>query len=86
VVDDGVATGSSAMAAVEVLSEMGAAAVWLAVPVAPAGPLGGLDDVTDRIVALSRPRGFGSVGSWYRRFDQTGDAEVRALLAESRLA
>lgn len=86
VVDDGLATGSTALAAVEVLRQQGAAAVWLAVPVAPPGPLGELETKTDRIVTLSRPSGFGAVGVWYRDFTQTSDQEVRDLLAASRLA
>lgn len=86
VVDDGLATGSTALAGVQVLVRKGAAAVWLAVPVAPPGSLGDLEALTERVVVLSRPRGFGAVGAWYRDFTQTSDEEVGALLAESRLA
>ena len=86
IVDDGLATGSTALAGVQVLARKGAAAVWLAVPVAPPGPLGALEELTDRVVVLSRPRGFGAVGAWYRDFTQTSDEEVGSLLAESRLA
>lgn len=86
VVDDGLATGSTALAAVEVLWQKEARSVWLAVPVAPHGSLGDLERRADRIVVLSRPRHFGAVGVWYRDFSQTGDEEVRTLLAESRLA
>jgi putative phosphoribosyl transferase len=86
VVDDGLATGSTALAAVEVLWQKGAESVWLAVPVAPHGSLGDLERRADRIVILSRPRHFGAVGVWYRDFSQTSDEEVRSLLAEARLA
>jgi putative phosphoribosyl transferase len=86
VVDDGLATGSTALAAMEVLKKKGAAEVWLAVPVAPDGSLGDLEQLADRMVILSRPHGFGAVGVWYQDFSQTEDQEVRALLAESRLA
>jgi predicted phosphoribosyltransferase len=86
VVDDGLATGSTAKAAVAVLREQGAAAVWLAVPVGPRDSLSDLVTVADRIVVLSQPRNFGAVGVWYRDFTQTTDEEVRALLSESRLA
>ncbi|HUG08166.1 MAG TPA: phosphoribosyltransferase [Acidimicrobiia bacterium] len=86
VVDDGMATGSTALAAVQVLRQKGAASVWLAVPVAPLSSLGELERVADRIVVLSRPHDFGAVGIWYDDFTQTGDDEVRSLLAESRLA
>jgi putative phosphoribosyl transferase len=85
VVDDGLATGSTALAAVMVLQTQGAAEIWLAVPVAPPASLGQLEILADRIVILERPRGFGAVGSWYRDFDQTSDQEVRDLLVTSRL-
>jgi putative phosphoribosyl transferase len=83
VVDDGLATGSTARAAVEVLIEKEAASVWLAVPVAPREGLVDLERLADRTVILSRPGGFGAVGYWYRDFTQTSDEEVRSLLAES---
>lgn len=86
VVDDGLATGSTARAAVEVLREKGAASVWLAAPVAPRQGLEDLERSADRLVILSRPAGFGAVGYWYRDFAQTSDEEVRSLLAGSRLA
>lgn len=86
VVDDGLATGSTALAAVEVLLDKGAAAVWLAVPVAPRASLGDLERKADRIVILSRPWDFAAVGLWYSDFTQTTDEEVRVLLSESRLA
>ena len=85
VVDDGLATGSTALAAVMVLQTQRAAEIWLAVPVAPPASLGQLEILADRIVILERPRGFGAVGSWYRDFDQTSDQEVRDLLVTSRL-
>lgn len=86
VVDDGLATGSTALAAVEVLVAQQASAVWLAVPVAPRAPLSDLERKADRVLVLSRPRNFSAVGVWYRDFTQTTDDEVRALLSESRLA
>jgi len=86
VVDDGLATGSTARAAVEVLKEKEAASVWLAVPVAPREGLEDLERLADRTVILSRPGAFGAVGYWYRDFTQTSDEEVRSLLAESPLA
>lgn len=86
VVDDGLATGSTALAAVSVLDQQGADAVWLAVPLAPPSPLGRLEAIVERMVILHRPRGFGAVGSWYRDFTQTSDEEVRDLLERARLA
>jgi putative phosphoribosyl transferase len=86
VVDDGLATGSTALAAVSVLGEMGASEVWLAVPVAPRGSLGDLESKTTRLVVLERPRRFGAVGRWYDDFTQITDDQVKDLLARSRLA
>ncbi|MGD2059272.1 MAG: phosphoribosyltransferase [Acidimicrobiia bacterium] len=86
VVDDGLATGSTALAAVSVLGHKGAAAIWLAVPVAPADSVAKLERHADRVVVLSQPRRFGAVGYWYEDFSQTSDHEVRTLLSRSRLA
>ncbi len=85
VVDDGLATGSTMMAAVAVLRARHAAEVWVAVPVAPRDTAGMLESKADRVVVLTQPRYFGAVGAWYRDFGQTTDEEVRALLADSRL-
>lgn len=86
VVDDGLATGSTALAAVLVLKEKGAKEIWLAVPVAPRDSVAKLGRHADRVVVLSQPRNFGAVGYWYRDFSQTTDHEVRTLLSRSRLA
>lgn len=86
VVDDGVATGSTARAALQVLAERHAAAVWLAIPVAPIESVESMREVSDRVVVLSTPRGFEAVGRWYRDFTQITDAQVEDLLARSRLA
>lgn len=86
VVDDGLATGSTALVAVTVLVSQDPAEVWLAVPVAPLSPLGEIETLVDHLVILEQPRHFGAVGTWYRDFGQTSDDEVRNLLLESRLA
>lgn len=86
VVDDGLATGSTAQAAVAVLQQLGAGEIWLAVPVAPRGSLGPLERAADRVIVMSQPRNFGAVGYWYEDFGQTSDHEVRTLLSRSRLA
>lgn len=83
IVDDGLATGSTALAAVAVLRERGAGAVWLAVPVAPLESVRLLEAAADRVVVLEVPRRFVAVGSWYREFDQTSDQEVTELLEMS---
>ncbi len=84
VVDDGLATGSTALAALSVL-EGRADAVWLAVPVAPADTVAGMGRRFDRVIVVSQPEQFGSVGWWFRDFAQTSDDEVRNLLSASRL-
>lgn len=86
VVDDGLATGSTALAAVEVLKRKGAVQVWVAAPVAPRGGLGKVEEAAERLVVLTRPRDFAAVGVWYDDFTQTSDEEVASLLADSRLA
>jgi putative addiction module component (TIGR02574 family) len=84
VVDDGLATGSTAMAAVDVLRHRGAREVWVAVPVAPRDTTERLAEMVDRVVVLHQPRRFLAVGAWYRDFSQTSDDEVRRLLSELR--
>jgi predicted phosphoribosyltransferase len=85
VVDDGLATGATALAAVEALRIREASQVWVCVPVAPADTVRVIEAVADRVVALEQPRRFGAVGAWYRDFSQTTDDEVRRLLTLSRL-
>lgn len=85
IVDDGVATGSTARAACQVARLLGAAEVVLAVPVIAAAAVSELlkpaGKCADRVVSVAAPFGFASVGQYYRHFDATPDAEVTALLA-----
>lgn len=81
VVDDGIATGGTAAAALRWARSQGAETVVLAVPVAPVPSLTRLRPEADRIVVLETPEPFLAVGEWYRRFDQTTDNEVIAALA-----
>lgn len=81
VVDDGVATGGTAVAALRWARAQGAARVVLAVPVAPPGSVPKLGREADEVVVLETPEPFFAVGEWYRRFDQTTDEEVVAALA-----
>lgn len=84
VVDDGLATGSTARAACGVVRGLGAARVVLAVPVAPAGWERRLAGVADRLVAVSTPARLRSIGEHYGDFRQTADEEVLACLAAHR--
>ena len=83
VVDDGVATGGTAVAAVRWAKAKGASTVVLAVPVAPGAALGRLRAEADDVVILAAPEPFFAVGEWYRRFDQVSDEEVVAALARA---
>ena len=80
VVDDGVATGSTARAACEVARAEGAQRVILAVPVAPADWTSRLAGSADEFISVSTPRAFRAVGQFYQRFDQTTDEEVVGCL------
>ena len=80
VVDDGIATGSTARAACQVARAHGAARVVLAVPVAPPGWTDRLDDDADDLVCLETPEQFWAIGQWYGDFTQTSDGEVVDLL------
>lgn len=81
VVDDGLATGISARAGVEVALRLGAARVVLAVPVGAPETVRDLMEVADEVVCLEQPPDFRAVGSWYDDFAQVGDDEVVSLLA-----
>jgi putative phosphoribosyl transferase len=80
IVDDGLATGATALAAAQIVHTQGAASVTLAVPVAPRDADPRIEEEVDHLLALARPRRFGSVGTWYQDFRQVEDNEVRALL------
>ncbi len=83
VVDDGIATGSTATVACRIAREQGATRVVLAVPVAPSDWLDRMSGVADEYVAVETPVSFGAVGAFYREFSQVSDDEVVAILAEA---
>jgi putative phosphoribosyl transferase len=80
VVDDGLATGSTMMAAILALRESEPARVVVAVPVGPADTCSDVAAQADEVVCLDMPEGFFAVGQFYEDFSQTTDAEVRQLL------
>ncbi|HUO48988.1 MAG TPA: phosphoribosyltransferase family protein [Acidimicrobiales bacterium] len=80
IVDDGIATGSTAMAACAVARAHGAARVVVAVPVAPPDTARRLADAADEVVCLETPAAMLAIGEWYDDFSQTTDDEVVALL------
>jgi putative phosphoribosyl transferase len=80
IVDDGLATGASARAAIEVARARGAGRVVLAVPVAPPETVAALQRDADDVVSLETPAAMAAIGQWYDDFSQTSDAEVVAHL------
>jgi len=81
IVDDGVATGGTALAAVAWARAQRAPAVVFGAPVGPPETAARLGATCDAVVLLQTPYGFSAVGEWYDRFDQVSDDEVRAALA-----
>jgi putative phosphoribosyl transferase len=83
VVDDGLATGSTARAAIEVARAHGAVRVLLAVPVAPPDVVQRFAAVADGVVVVETPARLWAIGAWYEDFGQTPDREVERLLRTS---
>lgn len=81
VVDDGIATGASMIAALHAVRARKPARLLCAVPVAPAESLAQIRPHADELVCLETPEDFMAVGQFYRHFEQVGDDEVVALLA-----
>ncbi|HEY8471093.1 MAG TPA: phosphoribosyltransferase family protein [Natronosporangium sp.] len=81
IVDDGLATGATARAAVAVARQLDAASVVLAAPVAAPEAVRKLRKVADEVVCPLVPLDFGAVSRYYDRFTQVSDDEVSALLA-----
>lgn len=79
-VDDGLATGLTAIAAVGWLKRAGATRVVVAVPVAPPSAVREMRHHADEVIALEEPESFQAVGQFFRRFGQTEDSEVEAAL------
>jgi predicted phosphoribosyltransferase len=82
-VDDGIAMGSTMMAAARYVRSMNPAKVVIAVPVGSRQACMRLMPEVDDLVCLAVPEPFQAVGRWYRNFHQVSDSEVQALLAES---
>jgi putative phosphoribosyl transferase len=79
-VDDGIATGATVHAAIEIVRAQGAGRVVVAVPVAPPEAVAELRAVADDVVVLEMPEPFLGVGRWYDDFAQTSDDEVSRTL------
>jgi putative phosphoribosyl transferase len=83
VVDDGIATGSTARAACLVARARGASRVIVAVPVGAAEAIASLRHDADEVVCLHSPAPFVAIGDWYQDFSQVADAEVTGLLGQA---
>ncbi|MFC3119021.1 phosphoribosyltransferase [Jhaorihella thermophila] len=81
-VDDGIATGATMRVAVNALRRRGPAAIWVAVPVAPADTVAVLEREADRVICLETPEPFYAVGAHYRRFEQVPDEDVVRIMSE----
>lgn len=83
-VDDGLATGSTMLAAMQAARRLGAAGVVCAAPVASMEAAAQLAEQADALVVLQTPPHLMSIGEWYDDFRQLDDGDVRRILAESR--
>jgi putative phosphoribosyl transferase len=79
-IDDGLATGSTMMAALRALDAQAPASLIAAIPVAPPEAIHRLASLADRVECLCSPRPFWAVGAFYDVFDQVSDEEVVELL------
>ncbi len=85
-VDDGLATGYTALVAARAVRAADPAFLVLAVPVGPPGTVAQLSTEVDEVVCLSTPETFFAVGQFYAEFAQTTDEEVVAKMEERRAA
>lgn len=83
-VDDGLATGVTAGAALRALRVHSPRSLVLAAPVGAPSTIERLQVLADEVICVLRPSRFVAVGVWYEEFGQTSDAEVLALLARAR--
>lgn len=81
IVDDGLATGATARAAVAVARRLGARRVLVAVPVGSPAAYDALVNEADEVVCPQRPDDFGAVSRYYEDFHEVSDEEVTAMLA-----
>lgn len=85
-VDDGMATGSSMLAAVRAVRACAPAAIVIAVPVAPDSTCSMFTDIVDDVVCACAPTPFWAVGESFADFTQVSDDDVRTLLASHKVS
>lgn len=78
--DDGMASGATMLAAVELMREAGAERIVVAVPVAPKDARKEVEPLVDEFICAIAPRVFHSVSAFYSRFDSLADYEIIALV------
>jgi putative phosphoribosyl transferase len=83
-VDDGVATGSTLFAAIEVMRSHQPKAIVVAVPLAPPSTCQQLEDQVSQVICLVQPKLLKAISFWYEDFSQTSDVEVQELLLKSQ--
>jgi predicted phosphoribosyltransferase len=81
--DDGIATGYTMLAAVDIIRKQKPAEIILAVPVAPAESLNKFRGKADRIICLETPEMFFAIGQFYENFTQVEDEDAIRLLKEA---
>lgn len=81
-VDDGIATGATMLAAVASVRARGASKIIVAVPIMPPETVHELARQVDEVVCLEVPEFFGAVGQFYEEFNQVADVEVINLLKD----
>lgn len=84
IVDDGVATGLTALKAIDFARKRGANRVIMAAPVMAPDAYLRLEEAADEVVSLETPGGFMAVGQYYERFPQVEDAEVIEILGRHK--
>ena len=82
-IDDGIATGSTMLAAISALRQLNASRIVVGAPVVAAPTYYEIRRAADDVAAVMVPENFYAVGQWYADFSQTTDEEVRELLAQA---
>ena len=82
-VDDGIATGATVLAAVKFIKKLGAKKIVVATPVAPPDAVKKLRTEVDEVITLETPELFFAIGQFYEDFEQISDEEVIELLKEA---
>lgn len=85
IIDDGIATGFTILAAIKSVKKHGAERLILAIPVAPKDTIKRLEEFVDKVICLLVPDEFYAVGAYYENFEQTTDEEVQYIINQLRV-